>query len=101
MIKAGRFPAGLSSEAYFERMHISCGRPGEVAERLATGRVLPLAADLIVQFSPAAPALDAAIAGLQFWDNRAAVHYAVRNYGEFPRLLERILIADAPQYADL
>ena len=36
-----------------------------------------------------------------FWDNRAAVHYAVRNYGDFPRLLERILIADEPQYADL
>jgi alpha-ketoglutarate-dependent sulfate ester dioxygenase len=29
-----------------------------------------------------------------FWDNRAAVHYAVRDYGDFPRLLERILIAD-------
>jgi len=27
-------------------------------------------------------------------------HYAVRNYGDFPRLLERILIADEPQYAD-
>jgi alpha-ketoglutarate-dependent taurine dioxygenase len=38
---------------------------------------------------------------LAFWDNRAAVHYAVRNYGDFPRLLERILIADEPQYADL
>jgi taurine dioxygenase len=36
-----------------------------------------------------------------FWDNRAAVHYAVRNYGEFPRVLERILIADEPLYADL
>jgi alpha-ketoglutarate-dependent sulfate ester dioxygenase len=36
-----------------------------------------------------------------FWDNRAAVHYAVRNYGDFPRLLERILVADEPQYADL
>ena len=36
-----------------------------------------------------------------FWDNRAAVHYAVRNYGDFPRLLERVLIADEPQYADL
>jgi alpha-ketoglutarate-dependent sulfate ester dioxygenase len=36
-----------------------------------------------------------------FWDNRAAVHYAVRNYGDFPRVLERILIADEPQYADL
>jgi alpha-ketoglutarate-dependent sulfate ester dioxygenase len=36
-----------------------------------------------------------------FWDNRAAVHYAVRNYGNFPRLLDRILIADEKQYADL
>jgi taurine dioxygenase len=38
---------------------------------------------------------------IAFWDNRAAVHYAVRNYGDFPRLLERILIQDEPQYADL
>jgi taurine dioxygenase len=38
---------------------------------------------------------------IAFWDNRAAVHYAVRNYGDFPRLLDRILIADEPQYADL
>jgi taurine dioxygenase len=36
-----------------------------------------------------------------FWDNRAAVHYAVRNYGDFPRVLERILIADEQQYAEL
>ena len=36
-----------------------------------------------------------------FWDNRAAVHYAVRNYGDFPRVLDRILIADEPLYADL
>ena len=36
-----------------------------------------------------------------FWDNRAAVHYAVKNYGDFPRVLERILIADEPLYADL
>ena len=36
-----------------------------------------------------------------FWDNRSAVHYAVKNYGDFPRLLERILIADEPLYADL
>ena len=36
-----------------------------------------------------------------FWDNRAAVHYAVRNYGNFPRLLERVLIADEALYADL
>lgn len=36
-----------------------------------------------------------------FWDNRAAVHYAVRNYGDYPRVLERILISDERLYADL
>jgi taurine dioxygenase len=36
-----------------------------------------------------------------FWDNRATVHYAVRNYGDYPRLLERVLIADEPLFADL
>lgn len=38
---------------------------------------------------------------IAFWDNRAAVHIAIRNYGDFPRVLDRILIADEPQYADL
>jgi alpha-ketoglutarate-dependent taurine dioxygenase len=38
---------------------------------------------------------------IAFWDNRAAVHIAVRNYGDFPRLLERVLIADDVDYADL
>ncbi|MDB5483171.1 MAG: Taurine dioxygenase, partial [Caulobacteraceae bacterium] len=38
---------------------------------------------------------------IAFWDNRAAVHYAVRNYGDYPRVLERILIADEPLWADL
>jgi alpha-ketoglutarate-dependent sulfate ester dioxygenase len=36
-----------------------------------------------------------------FWDNRAAVHYAVRNYGDYPRLLERVLIADEAAYEHL
>jgi len=36
-----------------------------------------------------------------FWDNRAAVHYAVRNYGDFPRELHRILIEDEPLWAHL
>jgi alpha-ketoglutarate-dependent taurine dioxygenase len=26
------------------------------------------------------------------WDNRAGLHYAVRDYGEFPRVMERVLI---------
>jgi alpha-ketoglutarate-dependent taurine dioxygenase len=28
-----------------------------------------------------------------FWDNRAGIHYAVRDYGEFPRVMHRVLIA--------
>ncbi|WP_419816167.1 TauD/TfdA dioxygenase family protein [Glacieibacterium sp.] len=28
-----------------------------------------------------------------FWDNRAGVHYAVRDYGDYPRVMERVLIA--------
>jgi taurine dioxygenase len=38
---------------------------------------------------------------IAFWDNRAAVHYAVRNYGDYPRVMERVLIADEPLWADL
>ncbi len=72
MIRAGRFPAGLSPEEYFERMHISYGSPDEVAERLAGDRVLPLATDLIVQFSPAAPPLDAAVTALELLATRVA-----------------------------
>ncbi len=36
-----------------------------------------------------------------FWDNRGAVHYAARNYGDYPRELDRVLIADEPLYTDL
>ena len=28
-----------------------------------------------------------------FWDNRAGIHYAVRDYGDFPREMHRVLIA--------
>jgi len=38
---------------------------------------------------------------IAFWDNRATVHYGVCDYGSFPRLLHRILIADQQPYADL
>jgi len=36
-----------------------------VAQRLASDRVLPLASDLMLQFSPAAPPLGEAIAALE------------------------------------
>lgn len=38
---------------------------------------------------------------IAFWDNRGAVHYAVRNYGDFPRAMERVLIDDEPLWRDL
>ena len=28
-----------------------------------------------------------------FWDNRAGLHYAVKDYGDFPRVMHRVLIA--------
>ena len=28
-----------------------------------------------------------------FWDNRAGIHYAVKDYGDFPRVMHRVLIA--------
>jgi alpha-ketoglutarate-dependent taurine dioxygenase len=31
---------------------------------------------------------------LAFWDNRAGLHYAVVNFGDYPRELERVLIED-------
>jgi taurine dioxygenase len=36
-----------------------------------------------------------------FWDNRAAVHYAVRNYDDYPRVMERVLIDDHADYSAL
>jgi alkanesulfonate monooxygenase SsuD/methylene tetrahydromethanopterin reductase-like flavin-dependent oxidoreductase (luciferase family) len=72
MITHGLFPPGLSAEDYFERLYISYGHPEEVAQRLASDRVLPLATDLIVQFSPAAPALGEAIKALELLAGQVA-----------------------------
>ena len=37
-----------------------------------------------------------------FWDNRGSLHYAVRNYGDYPRVMERVLIADeTPRFANI
>jgi alkanesulfonate monooxygenase SsuD/methylene tetrahydromethanopterin reductase-like flavin-dependent oxidoreductase (luciferase family) len=65
MTAAGLLPGGLAAEDYFERMHIAYGSPEQVAQRLASDRVLPFATDLILQFSPAAPSLSEAIAALE------------------------------------
>ena len=61
MVRAGRFPAGLSLEQYCERLYIAYGDPEQVAARLAADRVLPYATELIVQFNPASPPLHTAL----------------------------------------
>jgi len=38
---------------------------------------------------------------IAFWDNRAAVHRAVHDYGDYPRKLERVLIDDEPLWRNL
>lgn len=30
---------------------------------------------------------------IAFWDNRSTLHYPVYNYGDYPRVMERVLIA--------
>lgn len=61
MIQTNRFPAGLTTEGYFKRMHAFYGHPDEVAAELSTDRVLPYATDLICQFNPGVPKLDQAL----------------------------------------
>jgi len=38
---------------------------------------------------------------IAFWDNRAAVHRAVQDYGDYPRQLERVLIDDETLWRNL
>jgi alkanesulfonate monooxygenase SsuD/methylene tetrahydromethanopterin reductase-like flavin-dependent oxidoreductase (luciferase family) len=65
MVRQGRMTPGLSLEQYCERLHIAYGHPEEAAAMLAADRVLPYAADLILQFDPAFPPLDRAIEMLE------------------------------------
>jgi len=60
-VRQGIFPPGLSLECYCERLHIAYGHPDEVTAYLMADQVLPLATDLIVQFSPVIPKLNEAI----------------------------------------
>jgi hypothetical protein len=60
-IAQGQLPAGQSLEQYCAWLNIAYGHPDEVAANLRTDRVLPLATDLILQFSPAVPPLDTAM----------------------------------------
>jgi alkanesulfonate monooxygenase SsuD/methylene tetrahydromethanopterin reductase-like flavin-dependent oxidoreductase (luciferase family) len=54
-VKQGKFPAGLTAEEYFERLHIAYGHPEQVIDHLANDLVFPVVSDLIVQFNPGLP----------------------------------------------
>jgi len=64
-VRRGAFPAGLSLDDYLRRFHAFIGHPDEIIEALRAERVLPVATDLITQFNPGIPDLDAAIQGLE------------------------------------
>ena len=55
MIKEGKFPAGLTIEQYFERLHIFYGTPEEVVAGIESDQVFPHTTDLIAQFNPGIP----------------------------------------------
>jgi len=64
-VRRGAFPAGLSVDDYLRRFHAFIGHPDEIIEALRAEQVLPLATDLITQFNPGIPDLDAAVSALE------------------------------------
>jgi alkanesulfonate monooxygenase SsuD/methylene tetrahydromethanopterin reductase-like flavin-dependent oxidoreductase (luciferase family) len=58
-------PSGGSLDEALVRFHAFYGHPEEVVDALLRERVLPVATDLLAQFNPAKPTLDASIRALQ------------------------------------
>ncbi|MFJ4693067.1 LLM class flavin-dependent oxidoreductase [Streptomyces sp. NPDC088766] len=65
MAGGGAFPQGLDTEEALRRFHAFHGSPEEIVTALRQEKTLPLATDLITQFNPAVPDLDAAIRALE------------------------------------
>ncbi|WP_428956878.1 LLM class flavin-dependent oxidoreductase [Streptomyces sp. cg35] len=65
MAGGGAFPEGLDRAEALRRFHSFYGHPEEIVHALGQEQVLPLATDLITQFNPAVPDLDAAIRALE------------------------------------
>ncbi|MEV1021386.1 LLM class flavin-dependent oxidoreductase [Streptomyces sp. NPDC050264] len=65
MADGGAFPKGLDEAEALRRFHTFYGHPDEIVAALGQERVLPVATDLITQFNPAVPDLDAAIRALE------------------------------------
>ena len=64
-VRRGTFPAGLSLDDYLRRFHAFIGHPDEIVEALRAEKVMPVATDLITQFNPGIPDLDAAVHALE------------------------------------
>ena len=61
----GAFPAGIDELEALRRFHSFYGHPDEIIEALQQEQVMPVATDLITQFTPAVPDHDAAIRALE------------------------------------
>ncbi|NEB73680.1 LLM class flavin-dependent oxidoreductase [Streptomyces sp. SID14478] len=65
MARSGAFPEGLDEAEALRRFHCFYGHPDDIVAALAQERVLPVATDLIAQFNPALPDLDASLRALE------------------------------------
>ncbi|WP_326791253.1 LLM class flavin-dependent oxidoreductase [Streptomyces sp. NBC_00841] len=63
--ESGAFPKGLDRDEALRRFHSFYGHPDNIVAALQQERVLPVATDLITQFTPAIPDHDAAIRALE------------------------------------
>jgi alkanesulfonate monooxygenase SsuD/methylene tetrahydromethanopterin reductase-like flavin-dependent oxidoreductase (luciferase family) len=64
-VSRGTFPAGQTLPEYLRRFHAFYGHPDEIVAAFQREKVLPVATDLITQFNPGVPELDAAIRALE------------------------------------
>lgn len=96
MVNQGKFPAGLTTEEYFKRLHIFYGNPEEVAAGLATDQVLPYVTDLICQFNPGIPTHEQSLRVLERIAREVAPALGWR-----PRNAEQLVAAQPPEEAVL
>jgi hypothetical protein len=67
-----RGPGAADLEGALATFNAYYGHPDDITARLQTERVLPVATDLIAQFNPGRPGLDASIAALELIATRIA-----------------------------
>jgi alkanesulfonate monooxygenase SsuD/methylene tetrahydromethanopterin reductase-like flavin-dependent oxidoreductase (luciferase family) len=72
LIEQNKLPSGLSSEEYFDRLHVIHGHPDEVVAGLLADSTFGLATDLLCQFNPGGPSLDQSIRALELIATKVA-----------------------------